>query len=147
MPWIIDGSNVGGVLAGAAGARDRALVWRTVLAWAGGRRRVVLVFDGAADPAIPERMGQVEVRWATGRSADDVVRRTVAKRPREWRVVTDDRALRAVCRDLGAKVVGVREWLGSPRPPGETPTGAKADPNVDVDDWLTWFRASKRPSE
>lgn len=147
MPWVIDGSNVGGVLAGAAGARDRALVWRTVFAWAGGRRRVVLVFDGAADPAIPDRLGQVEVLWATGRPADEVVRRTVAKRPREWRVVTDDRALRVACRDLGAKVIGVREWLGPPRAAPLGSPDTKGEPHVDVDDWLAWFRDSKARQE
>lgn len=147
MPWVIDGSNVGGVLAGAAGARDRALVWRTVFAWAGRRRRVVLVFDGAADAAIPDRLGQVEVLWATGRPADEVVRRTVAKRPREWRVVTDDRALRVACRDLGAKVIGVREWLGSPRTPPFGSPDTKGEPHVDVDDWLAWFRDSKARQE
>jgi hypothetical protein len=146
MPWIIDGSNVGGVLAGAAGARDRALVWRTVFAWAGGRRQVVLVFDGAAEPAIPDRLGGVEVRWATGRAADEVVRRTVARKAREWRVVTDDRALREACRDLGAKVMGVREWLGPPRRAPTTLAEPKGEPDVDVDDWLAWFRDSNRPA-
>lgn len=141
MPWVFDGSNVGGVLGGARGARDRATVWQKVFAWARGRRRVVLVFDGAAEPGIPDRLGTVEVRWALAQSADEVVRRLVARRPREWHVVTNDRALREACRDLGASVLGVRDWLGTLEmtPANATEDNEKADVPVDVAEWERWF--------
>lgn len=47
MPYLIDASNLGGLLGGRAGARDAAATLRFLLPWA--RRRaapVVVVFDG-----------------------------------------------------------------------------------------------------
>lgn len=145
MPWVIDGSNVGGVLArGREGTRDRMAVWRQVFAWAAGRRRVVLVFDGApADEPIPAHSGRVEVRYAVGISADAAILRAISPRARDWHVVTDDRALAAQAREAGARVHGAFEWLAaSARPTGED--GAVRGKSgsggpVDVDDWLDWF--------
>ena len=143
MPWIVDGNNLGGAIDGARGARDRAAVWRRVFAWAGGRRRVVVVFDGAPEPDIPERLGSVEVRWAVGIAADEVVRRVVSRRPRDWRVVTDDRRLQEVCRDLGAKVVSARDWVGREQGESSDVAADKVDGTVDVDDWLQWFERQR----
>lgn len=140
--WIVDGSNVGGALAGEQGARDRRAVWGLVSAWA-ARRRVVVVFDGPADLDLPTRLGGLEVRWSGRRSADQVILAAIRERPRSWRVVTDDRTLAAACRHLGAKVETARAWIAAATPrPANQAAGVEAkasDAPIDAEDWLAWF--------
>jgi len=104
MPYLIDGSNLGGVLGGRPGSRDARRVVQFVLPWARSRGRVLLVFDGAPRAEVADRYGSVEVRWSLARSADDLIRSLVTVRPASWIVVTDDVELRRSCRDLGASV-------------------------------------------
>ena len=46
MPWLIDAANLGGVLGGAAGARNSQAILAALLPWARERKQVVVVFDG-----------------------------------------------------------------------------------------------------
>ena len=139
MPYLIDGSNLGGLLGGASGARDRAGVLRLLLAWARGRRRVVVVFDGPADPTLARAYGPLEVRFAGARSADDAILAALGERAVDWWVVSDDRALLAACSERGARTVGAAALLvklaGSATVEERQGEGA-----IDVEDWEDWFR-------
>ena len=135
MPYAIDGSNVGGRLRGARGARDRAGVLELVRRWAGRRRRVVLVFDGPPDEALPDHLGNLEIRYSGLNEADAVILALVRPAARDWRVVTEDRALAARCRELGAEVLDARSLASE----AESPDPRPGDEPVDVDDWRRWF--------
>ena len=135
MPYLVDGSNLGG----AATARDRAAVLRLLLPWTRGRRRVVVVFDGPADPALASTYGALRLRFAGGRSADDVILGALGSTPGDWTVVSDDAALRGACRSRGARTLTARELLArlAATPPAAAERG---EPPVDVADWEAWFR-------
>lgn len=107
MPYLIDASNLGGVLGGRGGARNAEAVVAFLLPWARGRGEVVLVFDGEERPTIARRYGSLEVRWSGRKSADDVIAALTAAAPRRWLVVTADRELARRCKDVGARVEGV----------------------------------------
>ena len=141
MPYIIDGSNLGGVLSGRTGARDRHTVVERLLPWARGRRRVVVVFDGPEEPGLGTRYGGLQLWYSAGASADSVIVRSIRDEPGQWHVVTDDRRLGDRCRDAGAVVVSVATLLRKlPEPAGSRAAG-DAEPSVDVDDWHAWFEA------
>ena len=148
LPYLIDGSNLGGALAGSRGARDRELVVEWVLAWSRAGRRAVVVFDGPEDPALARGYGRVALRFSGGRSADAVIRSLVERDPSRWIVVTDDRALRRAGREAGARVLRARELVrsASSDPPEPAASGQEkpAGP-VDVDDWLEFFSSEEEP--
>lgn len=105
MPYLIDASNLGGVLGGRRGARDPAAVLGFLLPWA--RRRatpVVVVFDGPPRLGIALRYGPLEVAWSGARSADEALLARLAAAGAGWIVVTDDRELTRRCRAAGARV-------------------------------------------
>jgi len=104
VPYLVDGSNLGGVLGGAGGARDAEGVVRRLLAWR-RRGRVIAVFDGAEEPRLAKRYGSLELVWSgAGRSADDEIVRRLSKGGARWTVVTNDRELARRCHALGAEV-------------------------------------------
>lgn len=137
MPVVVDGSNLGGALGGRRGARDAPAVVRLLLGWARGRRHTVVVFDGPPDASLAERYGNLTLRWSAGRSADDEILRCLAKRPRDWTVVTDDRELAERCRRLGAAWRSVSELLAAL--PAAGSADRDADRPVDIADWEAWF--------
>lgn len=103
----------------------------------GGRNRVTLIFDGRPGPVPPIQSGAVKVIFSMDRSADDRIRELVqkARNPRQIIVVTDDRALQYAVRAVGAKVLGVGEFLsrlrsdsgGKQARPGKTLTKAEEE--------------------
>jgi hypothetical protein len=104
VPYLIDASNLGGLLGGSTGARDAAAVVRFLAPWARGRSGVTVVFDGCPRPELAERYGALEVVWSGGRSADEVLVE-LARRRRAATVVTGDRELARRCREAGARVM------------------------------------------
>ena len=107
MPWLIDAANLGGVLGGAAGARNSQAILAALLPWARERKQVVVVFDGPESPGMATHLGGVEIVWSGSRSADDVISKRIAalgKTAKSWTVITNDQSLARRCRDLGAKV-------------------------------------------
>jgi len=152
VPYLVDGSNLGGQLGGKRGARDRAAVLELLLSWirssAAGearppRRRVVVVFDGPPDTALASACGPLEVRFAGARSADEVILATLGERAGDWQVVSADRALRAACRDRGARTLDVDALLAGARRRTSKVVDAVSrttDAAVDVEDWEAWFR-------
>jgi hypothetical protein len=125
--WLIDGSNLGGKLGGAAGARDAGEVVRRVVAWARGRKeQIVLVFDGPGSPDVAARYGPVRVVWSGAASADERITARVEAGSGRWTVVTGDRELAARCRALGARVLPPSELLATvDRPRRGRPTSAR----------------------
>ncbi len=106
MSYLIDGSNLGGVGGGRAGARDARAVVAWLLPWVrerSNRGRMIVVFDGAEQPGVAIRYGPMEVEFAAPRSADDAILARVQSSPNTWIVVTNDAALARACRDLGAR--------------------------------------------
>ncbi len=110
MPWLIDAANLGGVLGGAAGARNTEAILAALLPWARERKQVVVVFDGPERPGMATHLGGVEIVWSGSRSADDIITKRLAaiseggKGAKSWTVVTNDQTLARHCRDHGAKV-------------------------------------------
>ncbi|MDQ1347092.1 MAG: hypothetical protein QG573_461 [Acidobacteriota bacterium] len=110
MPWLIDAANLGGVLGGAAGARNTEGILAALLPWARERKQVVVVFDGPESPGMATRLGGIEIVWSGSRSADDVISKRIAaiagggKSAKSWTVITNDQSLARRCRNHGAKV-------------------------------------------
>ncbi|MEO8195364.1 MAG: NYN domain-containing protein [Thermoanaerobaculia bacterium] len=107
MPWLIDAANLGGVLGGAAGARNSQAILAALLPWARERKQVVVVFDGPESPGMATRLGGVELVWSGTRSADEVITKRIGalgRSAKSWTVITNDQALTRRCRNHGAKV-------------------------------------------
>jgi hypothetical protein len=107
VAYLIDASNLGGVLGGRGGARNPEAVIAFLMPWARGRGAVTVVFDGDEQPTVAHRYGSLEVRWSGRKSADDVIAALAASAPRRWLVVTADRELERRCKNAGARVEGV----------------------------------------
>jgi hypothetical protein len=137
MPWILDGSNL-------AGGRDREGVRRAALAVARHERvRLVLYFDGAPPPGSDAtvRLGQVEVRYVP--HADSAIVAQVSGEGRGWIVATDDRALSARVRGLGARAVGTAEFWEKAGRAAAAPGSGPAAP-TDVEAEMRYFRDPSR---
>jgi hypothetical protein len=144
LPYLVDASNLGGVLGGAAGARDAEAVVRFLAEWSRRRRgRVVALFDGDDDGRLAKRYGPLEVAWSgAGRSADDEIARRVAAAPGQWTVVTDDGALRRRCRADAAQLLAATDLVArvAQTPPRRPSDGEKPPPESDRDYWRGVFR-------
>ena len=143
MPYLIDGSNLGGVLGGALGARDRKAVVQRLLPWTRRRRRVTLIFDGPADPLLATRYGGLVLVYSKGRSADAVIRQIISgsgARRSDWTVITDDVELARSCQRSGAKVQPIADLLEQlPEDPETAALGDEEDPRVNVEEWESYF--------
>ena len=151
MPWLIDAANLGGVLGGAAGARNSQAILAALLPWARERKQVVVVFDGPESPGMATRLGGVEIVWSGNRSADDVIIKRIAaagKTAKSWTVITNDHSLARRCRDHGAKVepasiFAKRTALSKPKTKSPASAHAAADkpaPNAqEIAHWRTVF--------
>ncbi len=136
MSYLIDGSNLGGVGGGQAGARDARAVVAWLLPWVrerSNRGRMIVVFDGAERPDVAIRYGPMEVEFAAPRSADEAILARVRNSPKAWIVVTNDTALARACRDLGAtthKASALAHRVlarpGGRRPPSRRPSARDA---------------------
>ncbi len=125
--YLVDASNLGGLLGGSAGARDAPAVVRFLMPWARERRRVRLVFDGVERPDVASRYGGVEVVWSGAEPADETIVRTIAKEPERWIVVTADRELQSRCRGLGVRCETAAHLAGTVRrPQPRRPRSARA---------------------
>jgi hypothetical protein len=143
VSYLIDASNLGGILGGSAGARDAPAVVRFLMPWARGRGRVVVVFDGPPRPAVADHYGSLEVVWSGARSADEVLLERVRRKPAAWTVVTDDRDLARRCRDAGARVAPARtlaERAARPHPRDRRRTPASDKPAASPAELAHWRR-------
>ena len=89
--------------------------------------KVTVVYDGVAGLYSDNRMsGGVKTLFSQNGSADDKIKHIVdrAGRKKDIVVVTDDRSLRYYVRALGARVLGVKAFLGQAVPAeGKAPRG------------------------
>jgi predicted RNA-binding protein with PIN domain len=151
MPYLIDGNNLLGSWGGPARGDDRrGEVVKRIAAFCRAKNvRATLVFDG--HPLRPELatqdLGPVQIRVPPpGQDADTLIRELLerAARPREYIVVTSDKALGAAARELGASVLRAHEWnaldrkIVQPRNVGEKP-----EREEDVAGWLKAFGADE----
>jgi predicted RNA-binding protein with PIN domain len=146
MPFLVDGSNLGGLRGGPRGARDAAEVVRWLLSWARTRRQeVVVVFDGPGSAEVAERYGALSVVWSGERSADDRIVERLAGDPARWTVVTADRALAARCRAAGAQVLAASDFAATLDRPRRAPSGvektAPDKPPTHAEEREHWRRA------
>src|SRR5262245_350625 len=145
--YLIDGSNLGGVRGGRSGSQDARAVVEWLLPWTrdrpAGRGRMVVVFDGRAPADVARSYGALEVEFAAPRAAGAAILAKVRGHARAWVVVTDDAALAAACRGLGARVERAstlaRRLERSARPPAGPP-GAVDKPTPSGSDQAYWKR-------
>ena len=98
---------------------------------------VTIVFDSQSGGGAVEVSSSVKVVFSSGESADDYIKKAVARSPAKKRivVVTDDKEIQFFVKPLGARVVGVDEFLSrmtdfsgkkrSVHKPGSDPQEAK----------------------
>jgi len=150
MPILLDGNNL--LYRLPAGQRSRTDVRRLVLDLVRHEStRVLVVFDGPPPDGSPEResLGRASVLYSGSRSADDVIigRLDQARRPREWVVVTDDRALGRRAREQGAEVRGLARWQSKlqaaarDHPPGDDPGREARMSQEELHQWEELFSA------
>jgi hypothetical protein len=143
LPYLIDASNLGGALAGPAGARDAAAVVALLTGWARERGRVVAVFDGEPSADVAVRYGPLEIVWSgAGRSADAEIVRRLARGGRDWIVVTNDRELARRARERGARVEAASDFAAriSRARAGADEAGDAEKPRPTSDDEAHWRR-------
>src|SRR5207248_10155555 len=102
MAWLIDGSNVLGVMRLDRNAvESKRELARLVASFARAKRtKVTLFFDGPEPPSFARHLGEATVVFTSKRKADDVIVEQ-AGAVRDAHVVTSDR-------ELGSRVGGRR---------------------------------------
>jgi predicted RNA-binding protein with PIN domain len=147
MPYLIDGNNLLGSWGGPTPGNDRRdEVVRRVAAFCRAKRvRATICFDGhplRADHVVQD-LGPVTVRVPEpGEDADTLIRRLLEQspRPREYTVVTSDKALGSAARLLGATVLRAHEFNAVERKlEPASPGGEKPEREDDVEGWLKTF--------
>jgi hypothetical protein len=141
MPFLIDGNNLIGATRRSArpSAEDRAaLIAEVADRLRRTRARAILFFDGDAERGA--ELGALAVRPSGAVSADEAILDEIrrSRTPREWTVVTEDRALNARARELGARAITPSSFwarLGK-RPASASP---RTEEKVDVEEWLRYF--------
>lgn len=133
MPWLIDGSNLLGVLRldRHSDQAKRELV-RRLASFARARgTRVTCVFDGPEPASFGRYLGSVTVAFSGGRSGDDLIAERAAD-ARGWQVVTRDRGLEARVRRRGVSVVPPHDFARQLEETATVEAGEEAD-------WDGWF--------
>jgi hypothetical protein len=150
MLVLIDGHNLIVQLPdiSLADADDEARLVSRLQGYAGRtKKRVTVVFDRGLPGGRSEALsgGRVEVIFApTGGSADGVLigRIRRARNPRGLTVVTSDRAVIAVARRRGARVVPAEVFIDELEPAPVSPGSTREDVHLsadEVDAWLELF--------
>jgi predicted RNA-binding protein with PIN domain len=112
MPWLVDGSNVLGVMRVDRHSDDakRGLV-RLLASFARAKKtRVACIFDGPEPASFGRTLGSVTVAFSAPRSADDVIVERAAS-GRGWNVVTSDRGLAARVERRQVRVVAPAAFI------------------------------------
>ena len=79
------------------------------------RNQVTIVFDGNPEVVGYKMKTEIRVIFSSNGSADDVIKRMVEKaaRPKDYVVVSDDKAVVFYCRSVGAKGLSVKDFMAS----------------------------------
>ena len=137
MPWLIDGSNVLGVMhVDRHGEEGKRGLVRLLAGFArANRTRVTCVFDGPEPASFARHLGAVSVVFSAGRSADDVIAERAAN-GRGWSVVTSDRGLAARVQRRQVEIVAPTTFIRQMETAGS--------PEKDIaDDWDAYFSDDK----
>jgi predicted RNA-binding protein with PIN domain len=143
MPYVVDGNNLIGRLAGRACPAEedrRRLVGELAGRLRRSKARVTLVFDGGSSSgSARESLGALEVRYGGARSADSVIVEIVegARSPKDWHVVTDDRALASRVREAGARSMPALEFWD--RFAASADGGRESGSAGREEDWIGFF--------
>lgn len=148
MAYIIDGNNVMGQTPGwhRDKSGSRRMLLARVAAFARARKaRVIVVFDGEPDRAVPEgsAVHGVKVLYAErGSDADTRIERLIeaSTDPRGLTVVTSDRRLAFAVRARGATVVRSGEFRKQLDGVLEPISNAEDGEQVEVGDVNSWLR-------
>ena len=137
MPWLIDGSNVLGVMhVDRHGEEGKRGLVRLLAGFArANRTRVTCVFDGPEPASFGRHLGAVSVVFGAGRSADDVIAERAAQ-GRGWSVVTSDRGLAARVQRRQVEVIAPTVFIR------QMESAASTESEV-VDDWDAYFSDDK----
>lgn len=134
MPWVLDGNNL-------ARGGDRGSVRAAALRLARSQRiRIVLYFDGAPPPGVPdaERLGRVEVRYVA--DADAAIAAMLTGGGKGWRLATDDAALGRKAKGSGAEVVSAASFWARVE---QTDEGTDEPAQVDVAEEIAYFEEGR----
>lgn len=135
MPYLVDGSNVLGVMRVDRHADDskRTLV-RHLSSFARAKRtRVTCVFDGEEPASFARNLGAVTVAFSGSRSADDLIVERAAN-GRGWSVVTSDRGLAARVQRREVEIVAPETLI---REMEESGRGEEAPGGADWDEYFS----------
>ncbi|MDQ3281830.1 MAG: NYN domain-containing protein [Acidobacteriota bacterium] len=137
MPFLIDGSNVLGVMrVDRHGEEGKRGLVRLLASFARARQtRVTCVFDGPEPPSFAKHLGSVTVAFSGTRSADDVIAERAGS-GRGWSVVTSDRGLAARVQRREVVIVAPTAFIR------EMEAAASGESTPD-DDWAEYFSDDK----
>lgn len=155
MPFLIDGHNLIPKLGLSLRSADdeMQLVARLQMFCRAERKSVEVYFDGApAGQTGTRKLGLVTAHFIRlGSTADAAIRarlKTLGRAARNWTVVTSDRQVQADARAAGATVISSDAFAGqvteSMRAPAQTSEHEAGMSDVEVEEWLRFFRENKR---
>lgn len=160
MPLLVDGHNLIGQVPGLslADADDEAQLVMLLRRYSTAKRgrQVVVVFDRGVY-GHPQQLNGYGITCHFARSPQDadaelIKRLRALKRPRDWTLVTSDRAIIREANDRGVRVIGSREFAqqlqaGQQRKAAPTAEEKREKPlsEAEVEEWLEFFR--KRPKK
>lgn len=112
MPWLIDGSNVLGVMrVDRHSDESKRGLLRLLASFARAKKtRVTCVFDGPEPPSFARHLGSVTIVFSAPKSADELIVAR-ASSGRGWNVVTSDRGLAARVERRQVRVVAPTAFI------------------------------------
>lgn len=139
MPWLIDGSNLLGVMhVDRLSAESKRSLVRMLGAFARVKKtRVACIFDGPEPPLWGRVPGNVSVVFAGARTGDDVIIER-AGNGRGWSVVTNDRELAARVARRQVEIIAPAVFLREMEEAAANDTEAAGG-----DDWSAYFADPK----
>jgi predicted RNA-binding protein with PIN domain len=138
VSWIVDGSNVLGVMRADLHSDDskRQLVRMLASFSRAKRTRVVCCFDGSEPPSFAKVLGSVTVVFSGKRPADELIVQR-AQQGGPHKVVTSDRGLAARIAGRRVEIVASATLLRELESlPSDESVGA-------AEDWISWFSDPK----
>ncbi len=148
MPYMIDGHNLIGAHPGISldDPEDELQLVQALQAFAGRKGRSIWVYFDGADPASPKslRAGRVQARFVTPpRTADDAIcahLRRLKGEASNWTVVSSDREVSQIARQVGARVLSSQEFIQRLAEAYDEQPEEKPAANLTAEELETWQR-------
>lgn len=136
MPYLIDGSNLLGVMrVDRHSDQSKRDLLRLLAAFARAKKtRVTCVFDGPQPDRFGRLPGGVSAVFSEGRTADDVIAQRAAQ-GHGWSVVTSDRGLAQRVQRRHVEIVAPAPFLREI----EAAAAAAPEKGEEGEDWLAFF--------